>query len=86
MAFLTIEDQGIGIPPEDIPRIFDPFFTGFNGRLLPESTGMGLYLARKVIGKLGHSISIQSEVGHGTAVTIRFAYDSVTEGVIERCS
>ena len=86
VAFLTIEDQGIGIPPEDIPRVFEPFFTGSNGRLLPESTGMGLYLARKVIGKLGHSISIQSEVGRGTAVTIRFAYDSVTEGVIERCS
>ena len=81
---LTIVDQGIGIPPEDIPRVFYPFFTGFNGRLLPESTGMGLYLAHKVIGKLGHTISIESGVGKGTAVTIRFSYDSIADGVVER--
>lgn len=83
-CILSIKDQGVGIPPEDIPRVFDPFFTGFNGRLVPESTGMGLYLARRVIGRLGHRISIESKVGEGTTVTVTFLLDSVTEGVMER--
>src|SRR5690606_21497774 len=45
---LSIQDQGPGIPPEDLPRVFDPFFTGQNGRRFEEATGMGLYLAKKV--------------------------------------
>lgn len=81
---LSILDEGVGIPPEDIPRVFDPFFTGFNGRLVPESTGMGLYLARRVIGNLGHRISIESTLGEGTTVTVTFHSDSIAEGVIYR--
>jgi len=81
---LSIQDEGVGIPPEDIPRVFDPFFTGFNGRLVPESTGMGLYLARQVIGNLGHRISIDSTLGDGTTVTVTFRSDSIAEGVIDR--
>ncbi len=83
-CMLRIEDHGVGIPPEDIPRVFDPFFTGYNGRLVPESTGMGLYLARRVISSLGHRISIESRVGEGTAVTVTFLSGSVIEGAIER--
>lgn len=81
---LSVQDEGVGIPPEDIPRVFDPFFTGFNGRLVPESTGMGLYLARQVIGNLGHRISIDSTLGDGTTVTVTFRSDSIAEGVIDR--
>src|SRR5690606_17929341 len=53
---LEVVDNGIGIPPEDLPRVFDPFFTGHAGRHYPQSTGMGLYLAREVCRRLGHSI------------------------------
>ncbi len=70
---VEVADQGVGIPPEDLGRVFDPFFTGANGRLYPEATGMGLYLARTVADRLGHRLSIVSERGRGTtaAVVIR---------------
>ncbi len=84
ICVLAIQDQGVGVPPEDIPRVFAPFFTGSNGRLVPESTGMGLYLARRVIGRLGHRISLESKVAEGTTVTVTFRLDSVAEGVMER--
>lgn len=74
---LTITDEGIGIPPQDLPRVLDPFFTGENGRMTKESTGMGLYLAHEVCRKLGHPLSIESEVSVGTKVTIRFAEQSI---------
>lgn len=85
-CILAIRDQGVGIPPEDIPRIFEPFFTGFNGRLVPESTGMGLYLSRRVISSLGHRIAVNSRSGEGTTVTVTFLLDSVTEGVMDRAA
>ncbi|MNO03523.1 Sensor histidine kinase GraS [compost metagenome] len=69
---LEVADEGIGIHPKDIRRVFDPFFTGENGRLLGESTGMGLYLAQKVCNNLNHRIDIQSEVNRGTKVSIYF--------------
>lgn len=69
---LIIEDEGIGIPTYDMERIFEPFFTGENGRDFRISTGIGLYLCKKIIEKLGHEISIQSEKSIGTKVMIRY--------------
>ncbi|MDW0112575.1 sensor histidine kinase [Sporosarcina saromensis] len=69
---LTIRDEGIGIPASDLKRVTKAFFTGENGRLTGESTGMGLYIAQEVCEKLGHSLTIESEVGQGTSVKILF--------------
>ncbi len=70
---LVIRDTGIGIRPEDLPRVFDRGFTGFNGRAEKSSTGIGLYLCRRICGKLGHTIDITSAPGEGTAVHIGLA-------------
>jgi len=67
---LVIEDTGIGIKPEDIPRVFDRGYTGFNGRNDKKSTGIGLYLCATIAKKLGHSMSIESQVSRGTKVKI----------------
>lgn len=72
---LEIADNGIGIAAEDLGRVFDPFFTGANGRAFPQSTGMGLYLARQACLRLGHRISIESRPGAGTRVSIAFPAD-----------
>lgn len=72
---LEIEDNGIGIVPEDLGRVFNPFFTGSNGRAFPQSTGMGLYLAKQACQRLGHRISIESSPGKGTRVSVRFSPD-----------
>ncbi|MCT8975930.1 sensor histidine kinase [Clostridium sp. CX1] len=69
---LTVIDYGIGIPKKDIKRVFDPFFTGENGRKYGESTGMGLYITKKVCKSLGHEVEIESLVDEGTTVTIKF--------------
>lgn len=65
---LVIEDTGIGICPEDLPRVFEKGFTGYNGRTDKKSTGIGLYLCKSVIDRLRHEIWIESEVGKGTRV------------------
>ncbi|WP_286153863.1 sensor histidine kinase [Sporofaciens musculi] len=65
---LVIEDTGIGIWPEDLPRVFEKGFTGYNGRKDKKSTGIGLYLCKSVIDKLKHQIWIESEAGKGTKV------------------
>lgn len=70
---LIIEDTGIGIRPEDLPRIFERGFTGYNGRLDKKSTGIGLYLCKKILDKLSHTIEVTSEYGKGTRVTIGIA-------------
>lgn len=70
---LIIEDTGIGIAEEDIPRIFEKGFTGFNGRMDKKSTGIGLHLCKEIIVKLSHRISITSEVGKGTKAAIDFS-------------
>ncbi|MCK9222590.1 MAG: sensor histidine kinase [Limnochordia bacterium] len=75
---LAVEDDGVGIPPHDYPRIFDPFFTGENGRLVPESTGMGLYLAKGICGELGHALTVRSKPGCGTTMAITFSTRSIT--------
>ncbi len=67
---LVIADTGIGIQPEDLPRVFENGFTGFNGREDKKSTGIGLYLCRQVLDRLNHSISIASRPGEGTLVRL----------------
>jgi Signal transduction histidine kinase len=74
---LSVIDEGIGIETHDLPRIFDPFFTGENGRAVEESTGMGLYLTKQVCGRLGHELSVKSEVGAGTTVTVIFRPEGI---------
>ncbi|MUG68347.1 sensor histidine kinase [Paenibacillus campinasensis] len=69
---LSIRDTGIGIKAEDLGRIFEKGFTGANGRRFAKSTGLGLYLANRMAGKLGHRLSVQSEEGSYTTLTIHF--------------
>ena len=69
---LVIEDTGIGISEEDIPRIFERGFTGYTGRLDKKATGIGLYLTKEILDKLNHSIKIYSQPGIGTKVEINF--------------
>lgn len=67
---LKIADTGIGIAPEDIPRIFEKGFTGYNGRANKKSTGLGLYLCQLAADKLSHKISVESTVGIGTVFSV----------------
>lgn len=67
---LVIEDEGIGIRSEDLPRVFEKGFTGYNGRMDKKSTGIGLYLCAKLCQKLSHPISISSELNRGTKIMI----------------
>lgn len=60
-TYLSIYDNGIGIPKKDIPRVFEKSFTGENGRIIAKSTGMGLYIVKKLCDKLGHKINIESK-------------------------
>ncbi len=69
---LVVEDTGIGILPEDLPRIFDKGYTGYNGRSDKKASGIGLYLVKKILEKLGHKILIESEPGKGTKVKLLF--------------
>ncbi|QXM05480.1 sensor histidine kinase [Crassaminicella indica] len=69
---LVIEDNGIGIKKEDISRIFDRGFTGYNGRKSYKSTGMGLYLSKRLAIKLGHDITVESKFKEYTKVIIHF--------------
>lgn len=66
----SIIDTGIGIKKEEIKRVFEPFYTGSNGRENKDSTGIGLYMVKRVSQKLNHSINIESEEGRGTKVII----------------
>ena len=67
---LCIEDTGIGIAAEDLPRIFEKGYTGLNGRADKQASGIGLYLCRRICDELGHSISAVSEPGKGTCVML----------------
>ena len=69
-GLLTIADTGIGIRPEDQARVFDRGFTGQTGRGQEKSTGIGLYLCKRICDELGHGISLTSTVGQGTCVTL----------------
>ncbi|RRD93945.1 sensor histidine kinase [Clostridiales bacterium COT073_COT-073] len=70
---LVIEDNGLGIRAEDIPKLFRKGFTGNNGRLQKEASGMGLYLSAKVMKTLGHGLRLESELGRGTKVFLDFS-------------
>lgn len=67
---LIIEDTGIGIRAQDLPRIFEKGYSGLNGRLHEKSTGLGLFLSQKIVHRLGHHLSIDSVLGKGTKVTL----------------
>lgn len=71
-VMLTISDAGVGIPRYDIDRVFEPFFTGKNGRKYKQSTGIGLYICKVISQKLGHEILIESEEGNGTKLQIKY--------------
>ena len=73
--FITIKDTGIGIKAEDLPRVFEKGYTGYNGRADKKATGIGLYLCRQMADKLGHTIRMESELGKGTKVWIGFNLD-----------
>lgn len=67
---LCIRDTGIGIAPEDLPRVFEKSYTGYNGRSDKKASGIGLYLCRQICNNLGHTISINSSMDSGTVVKI----------------
>lgn len=69
---LTIRDEGIGIPAEDIPRVFDLFFTGQNGRAHRAATGIGLFMVKYIAKQLGIELSLTSAAGEGTRVSLSF--------------
>ena len=69
---LIIEDTGIGIAKEDLPRILEKAYTGYNGRMDKKATGIGLYLSKEILQKLNHQLVITSEEGRGTRVEILF--------------
>lgn len=76
-CYLVIEDTGIGIEEGDLPRIFERGFTGYNGRLGNKSTGIGLYLCRQIMDRLGLSIHVESKRGEGTKVFLGIAQEAI---------
>lgn len=70
---LRIRDTGIGIAPEDLPRIFENGYTGYNGRSDKKASGIGLYLCKRVCSNLGHTITAGSAVDVGTTIDIDLA-------------
>lgn len=77
---IITEDTGIGIRSEDLPRLFEKGFTGYNGRMDKKASGLGLYLCKSICDKLGHKISIESQENKGTKVTIRVTAENVSCG------
>lgn len=73
---LTIRDNGIGINEKDLPRVFDKSFTGSNGHHTNKSTGMGLYIVKTLCDRLGHQVSVRSEAGKFTEITLTFSQDN----------
>ena len=72
MYVANIKDYGMGIVPQDIDRVFDKGFTGENGRKRTKSTGMGLYISKKILNKLSHDINVVSRCGQFCDVYITF--------------
>ncbi|NBI63974.1 sensor histidine kinase [Clostridiales bacterium] len=77
---LMIQDTGIGIRAEDLPRIFEKGFTGENGRRHSQSTGQGLYLCRTIMDRLGHDIRVESQEGEGTTVILDLEQEALCPG------
>lgn len=78
---LYIKDNGIGVKEEEVARVFDKGFTGTNGRKYRKSTGIGLYLCKKLCGRLGHNIRFSSAEGKGSTVTLVFPKSAYTDEV-----
>lgn len=74
---LVVKDTGIGIRSEDLPRIFEKGFTGYNGRVDRKASGLGLYLCKGICGKLGHRIYVTSRPGEGTEVNLLLPFENV---------
>ena len=79
-VILSIHDNGIGIPPSDLPRIFEKGFTGRNGRSGKNATGLGLYLCQRLCDKLGIGLAAYSE-GQGTTIALSFQMNDFITGV-----
>ncbi|MGL4819016.1 MAG: sensor histidine kinase [Bacilli bacterium] len=69
---LTIRDNGIGIPPAELHRVFEKGYTGTNGRTVRKATGMGLYIAKQLAERLYMGLTIDSTLGESTTVTVTF--------------
>lgn len=78
---LSVIDEGCGIPRYDLERVFEPFFTGENGRRFSNSSGIGLYLCKRIADKVGQTITIDSTVGEGTTVMVRWIAGAETETI-----
>ncbi|WP_258110870.1 HAMP domain-containing sensor histidine kinase [Alicyclobacillus sp. SP_1] len=74
-AVLVFSDNGIGIPARDLAHVFEPFYTGSNGRSHSRATGMGLYIVKQVAERLGHDIRIESNEGRGTTVFVSISLE-----------
>lgn len=74
---LVVEDKGVGIPADDLPRVFERGFTGTVGRTERSSTGIGLYLCRQILARLGFGIRIESSTGKGTLVFLQLHQQSL---------
>ena len=70
---LVFEDNGIGIKSKDLSRLFSKNFTGYNGRLEKGSTGFGLYIINRIVHKLGHEITVDSQEGSYTKIEVKFS-------------
>ena len=75
--FLIIKDTGMGIAPEDLPRIFEQGYTGYNGRNDEKASGIGLYLCKRICDELGIAIKVESVVAEGTAVYLGLSQSNV---------
>lgn len=69
---LRVEDTGAGIPAQDLPKIFDRGYSGFNGRATDKSSGLGLFLVDTIARKLSLKIAVESKVGEGSCFTVLF--------------
>ena len=76
---VLVQDTGIGIKSEDLPRIFEKGFTGYNGRMDKKASGLGLYLCKGVCEKLGHEICVTSKEGEGTTVILTLQCEKVQQ-------
>lgn len=79
-VLLNIHDNGVGIDAADLARVFDKGFTGENGRRFPKSTGIGLYLCKRLCSKMNMDIAIKSQKGQGTTVVLYFPTESLLKG------
>lgn len=77
LTVVTVQDEGIGIARADLKRVFDPFFTGQNGRMTGESTGMGLYLAKEVCQRLGYTLTVSSVEGAGATFVLSMKHSGI---------